>query len=265
MKYQKNTLKIIEYLLSHKNRSCSIEEIIQGTGSGRSVAFLAIKNLERSGFIEFQEIGKQKLIKLNLDYYSLQYKYYLDAVELKSMSNFIKLILKIVAIDLYNKKKIDKAILFGSSLKSEDFNDLDILILGNNQNIKDFVEIRERIERVFEVILNFHFKELNLNNIFEGKVFYQRSDLNLIRDIEKQYLEFLDWALVAIKNQKNNQLFENAFNNALINLAYCQGFINDVEIKTKSEALSYLKDKYKIKNLTELKKTGVKIGEQIFK
>ena len=63
MKYQKSMLKIYELLLS---KEFILEDLIKGASVGRTSGFEAIKWMEKKGFIEIDNVGKQKQIKLIL-------------------------------------------------------------------------------------------------------------------------------------------------------------------------------------------------------
>ncbi|MBU2615789.1 MAG: hypothetical protein KKC19_01675, partial [Nanoarchaeota archaeon] len=149
MKYQKSTLKIMENLL-YSRQEKTIEQIIKETKTGRNSAFDSIKLLKNQGTINIRASGNQKLVSLIIDNYTLQFKYYLDSIAFKSLDPFVKLVLQ-VFISKVDKIKIKAIVLFGSVLKKGNFNDIDILLLGNLdlKFIESLSVLREKIERTF--------------------------------------------------------------------------------------------------------------------
>ncbi len=265
MKYQKSMIKIMENLLLSREEK-SIEKIIKETKTGRNSAFNSIKWLEKNKIISIKKSGNQKLVSFVLDNYTLQFKYYLDSMEFKALNPFIKLVAEIFIFGILDKPKIKSVVLFGSVLKSEKFNDIDLLLLGNSLNadfLKSLSDLREKIERVFGVVLNLHQADFSIDNILKGIVIYQSSYFNFRNKIVLQYLEFLDWIFEAIKI-KNSKDFQYAFNNSLLNLSYVYCYLNNFSPKTKTEALDFFHKEYRIKNIEELKKIGVENGERVF-
>ena len=262
MKYQKSMMKLMERIIFSKNGK-NIEILIGEAKTGRNSSFEALNFLEEIGLIKIENLGNQKIVSLVKDNYSLQFKYYLDSVEFKSLDPFKKLIIHLFVSSLFDNKKINSALLFGSALKNKNFNDIDFLLLGDKlslEDIKSLEEIKKRIERFFGVIINIHKDSFNFDNLFNGMVIYQSSYVLEYNKSQKQYFEFLDSAFEAIVGKDKNLLY-----NSLINLAYVYCFSKEFFPKTKVDALEFLNQKYKIKNLVELKKTGIEIGKEIFR
>ncbi len=267
MKYQKSMMKLMEKILLYRDEGRSIERAIEEAQTGRNSSFRALKWLENNGFIKIQPSGNQKIVKPVVDNYTLQYKYYLDSMRFKTLDPFIKLVATLFVSELFSNEKIKMVVLFGSVLKKENYNDIDLLLLGaglNANNIKSFSKIKEKIERIFDIIINIHLGEPDLNNLFKGIVIYQSSYIKFRDKLQKQYMEFLEWTLEAIKNQNDKKIFENAFDNAVLNLSYVYCYLNQYYPETKTDALEFFKEKYKISNLKELKKRGIEIGKKIF-
>lgn len=267
MEYQKSTMKLVEKLIYNWNKDKSIEELIREAKTGRNLSFESLKWLESNGIISIKSHGNQKLVRIIMDNYVLQQKYYLDFIRFKTMNPFIKLIVKVFATEIFKNEKIKSAVLFGSVLENKNYKDIDILLLGNNlkdKDIKSFSKIREKIERIFGVILNIHMGHLNLDNLFKGIVIYQSSYL-VFEDIsQKQYMEFLEWTLESIKNQGEKSIFEISFNNALLNLSFVYCYVNSFNPKSKSESLEFFKKKNRVINLKDLKERGIEIGKRVF-
>jgi len=265
MKYQKSMMKIMETLLKDREGKV-IENLIRESGTGRNSSFEAIRWLEKTGFVIIETSGKQKIVKLNLDNFSLQYKFYLDSIEFKLLDPFVKMVLKIL-ISQFKSNKIKGAVLFGSVLNKSRPLDLDILFLGDGLTIRDldlFSGIKERIERVFGIILNFHRESYTFENLFRGIVIYQISYFKEQNKAQRAYLEFIEFTFDSIKNQREKLLFDISFQNAILNLAFSYCYSKKFEPKTKYDAINFFEKKFKIKNLQKLKEKGVEIGKKIF-
>lgn len=265
MKYQKSMMKIMENLFLGGEKS--IEKIISETKTGRNSAFDAINWLEKYGFVKIRKSGKIRLVSLVVDNSTLQFKYYLDSVKLKSLNPLVKVILGIFSDQCFEKKRVKCAVLFGSAMKERVFKDIDILILGDSINsdfLRGFYDLREKIERVFGVIINLHSGKFASENVLKGIVFYQSSYFTFRDEIKDSYLESFDWVFQAIKNQKSS-LYKTVFGNACLNLAYVYSYLKGFRPETKSDALKFFGKKYNVNNLSKLKKVEVEIGKELFK
>lgn len=261
MKYQKSMMKIMENLLLSKEGK-SIETLIKESKTGRNSSFEALRFLEKNGFIKINSLGNQKIVNAVMDNSFLQFKYYADAMEFKSFDTEIKLIVNLFISELSKKKQIKFALLFGSVLKRGRFNDIDILLLGDNLNIRDLESlnlIKTKIERFFGVIINLHKGNFEIDNLFRGLVIYQSSYIFEYASAQKQYLEFFNTFYDLILDKKNKLLFDLA----LVNLAYSFSYLHNFVPKTKSDALEFFNKK--ITNLDDFKKIGGEIGKEIFK
>jgi len=296
MKYQKSMMKIMENLLFNRGENKSIAQTIRDTHTGRSSSFDALEWLENNGFIEIHDFGRQKIVRPVIDNYTLQYKYYLDSLRFKMLPTFVKLIVRVFT-ELLDDKEVKAVVLFGSSIKTEGYNDIDLLLLGKTNAMNDnkkILKLREDIEKFFGVLINIHFDELSFANFSKGVVVYQSSYLRLRSNIQKQYLEFLEWGFIllenkevssqqrqssnlkfgnthnkgstlSVSNKKDNLFYSNAFNNALTNLSYCYANLNENYPEVKSDALKLFNNKYSIKTFNDLKERGIEIGKKIFK
>lgn len=256
-------MKIMESLFL-ENKERTMEDLIRESKTGRNSSFEALNFLEKKGFIELKRIGNQKKVTLIRDNYSFQFKYYLDSLRFKNLEDSIKILLNIFNLELSKFSKFKYAILFGSVLTKGPFNDLDILLLGDNLKIKDLKSleiIRKRLERFFGVILNFHIGKLNFDEISKGIVFYQSSYIFDLNSIQRQYLEFFNSYCEGIFNKNDKSLFEIS----LLNLAYVFCNLGNFHPKSKKEALGHFYKKYKIKTFDKLNKVGIEIGKKIFK
>lgn len=288
MKYQKSMLKIYEMLLKHPLREFIIEEIIKETKVGRTSGFDAIKWLESTNLIKVVLTGKQKSIKLVLNETAIYFKLFLDSIELKNLSNGVLLQISLF-VYLISKRVVsqyvDAILLFGSALHSEKPNDIDLLIVCRNlpQYQEDLKHIRKLVENICDIPINLHFNiETDIYNVFQKLIIYNQSySTNLLKDNDKylrlktEYLEALYNINSIISNINDNELTAQLFYSLMINLAYCNCWLENKINVRKEEAIHSFRKKYinKIKNFDRLsninkfeifKRITNEIGQKIF-
>ena len=262
MKYQKSMLKLMEKILSEKKEK-SMEVLIRESRTGRNSSFEALKFLEENGFIKIKNLGNQKMVELVRGNSVLQFKNYVDLMDFKNLDSLVKIVINVFVYSLFKKKKIKSALLFGSALKGKNFNDIDIMLLGENLKVEDIREldkVKNLIERIFGIVLNIHKEEFNFDNLFKGIVIYQSSYVSEHTSVQMKYFEFLDSLYEMIIGKE-----KDFFKGVLINLSYVYCFSEEFFPKTKQDALDFFNKKYKVKTLKNLKKEGIEIGKKIFK
>lgn len=289
MKYQKSMLKIYEMLVKQPLKEIITEEIIKGTKVGRTSGFDAIKWLEEKRLIEITPTGKQKSIRLALNETAINFKFFLDSIEIKNLSGGILFEINLF-VYLASKRAayndIDAILLFGSAAYSKCPNDIDLLIVCRNlpDNREDFKHIRRLIENVCDIPINLHFSiETDIYNIFEKLAVYSKNypaDLLKRNDkslkLKSEYAEALSNVNSIINNINDNELLPQLLHILTTNLAYCHCWLENKINTGKEEAIESFKNKYinKIKNFEKLsnmdkfnifKKITNEIGQKIFR
>ncbi len=288
MKYQKSMLKIYEMLVKQPLREFIIEELIKVTKVGRTSGFDAIKWLEKKRLIEITTKKKKKSIRLVLNETAINFKFFLDSLEIKNLSSNLLFPINLFAYLISKRavyKDVDVILLFGSAVSSKNPNDIDLLIVCRNppDNQEDFKHIRRLIENVCDIPINLHFNiETGIYNLFEKLEVYNKSysaDLLKLNDksskLKSEYAEALNNVNSIINNINDNELLPQLFHILITNLAYCNCWSENKINISKEEAIRSFKDKYvnKIKNFEKLnniskfnafKKITNEIGQKIF-
>ena len=288
MIYQKSMLKIYETLISYPLKEFIIEEIIKKAGVGRTSGFKAINWLGRNKLIEITPVGKQKIIKLVLNETSLNFKFFLDSLGIKNLSIDILFQVNLFVYLTYKRavyKHINAIFIFGSAIDSKKPNDIDLLIVGGNlyDHQEDLKQIRKLVENICGLPINFHFNiETDIYNLFQKLIVYNQSySTNLLKDNDKslslklKYAESLYNINSIINNINDNELLAQLFYRLIINLAYCNCWLENKININKVEAIGLFRNKYinKIKNFDKLKnidkfeifkKITNEIGQKIF-
>jgi len=279
MKYQKSMLKIYELLLSKE--SIILEDVIKKSSVGRTSGFKAIKWMEEKGLIKITSIGKQKQIRLIRDKYTLHFKGFLDSLKFKELNNDIKYIMGIFIDNLKSSSHIKSILLFGSVLYEKNPNDIDVLIVCSDKiNKEEIIKIRDDTELLSDFFINLHFDsnpsdERLLNSILLYGFDYYTSRLEDDDRINVQFHEAISWYISAYNNVKNEELFDNCLDNAIINLGFVYSSLINIAPKTKNEAreiflkqhrkLNKLKDIDNYKRIELIKGVLAEIGEKIYR
>ena len=266
MKYQKSMMKIMEHLLNYPEQEFTLETLIKKIHTGRNTSFAAFQWLEQRGLITIKDVGRQKMARLRLSNESLQYKYFLDSLTMKALPAKTRLIVLYISYQLTKLQGIKAALLFGSALKSETYNDIDILLIGReHQQEKELQVLREQIDAVFDIPLNIHYATEEPLKLFEGMVIYLSSYFPFTTKLKQQYEEYVEWTYSATLQQKDKQFVQEAFGKALINLAFCHALLEEKERMTKGEAVQHFLKSYKAGSWRTIKEAGVALGTKIYR
>ncbi len=256
MKYQKSMLKIYEKLVKWPTKEFIIEDIIKEAEVGRTSGFKAIKWLESNNLIKIKTKGKQKYMKLLINDVALNFKFFLNSVELKELSKEILSQINLFVYLTYHNK-IESILLFGSAAKFiKHPNDIDLVIIYKKKNeylINQLKAARKLIENISDTTINLHFKnnphyaellkEIVVYNKSYYSVFFKENDKSIRMKI--QYKEALYDLDSIINNINDNGLLPELTQRLIINLAYCYCMAEEKETQTKEETINIFMKKYK--------------------
>lgn len=288
MKYQKSMLKIYEMLVKQPLKEFIIEEIIKSAKVGRTSGFEAIKWLGKNALIKVAQAGKQKSVSLSLNETALNFKFFLDSFELKNLSRDVLFQINLF-VYLASKHSvymhINAILLSGSAIYSKKPNDIDLYIVCRNfpEDQEELKHIRKLTENICDILINLHFtSEKDVYNILQKLMIYNQSySTNLLKDIDKslrlklQYIEALQDISSIINNLNNDELLLHLFYRLVLNLAYCDSWLENKTNISKEEAIELFRNRYinKIKNFEKLsnidkfeifKRITNEIGQKIF-
>jgi predicted nucleotidyltransferase len=292
MKYQKSMLKIYEELVRQPFREFIIEEIIKEAGVGRTSGFEAIRWLEKNHLIDVRTSGKQKSIKLVINDVALNFKLFLNSIEIKKLDPnilfqinlFVDLVSKIVS----NTDDVKAILLFGSAstfVKHPKDIDLEVVYKESKYPTKTQLKhVRKLIENISDFTINLHFTtNPDYHDLLQKIVVYNKSyysDLFREKDsrlfnLRLQYREAV-FDIDSISNNINdNALLPELIQRLIRNLAYCCCMVEEKRTETKNETIKYFMKKYKnrmkkfdklsnIKKFNILRKITNEIGQKIF-
>ncbi|MBS3165526.1 nucleotidyltransferase domain-containing protein [Candidatus Woesearchaeota archaeon] len=262
-KYQKSTLKILDFLLREADKEFIIEDLIQATRVGRSAAFLALRQLDQDSFIRLSLNGKQKQVRLIPSRENLSLKLFFDGFRFQSLPREIKLPLALFISSINLPASI---VLFGSSLaKPKPQSDLDMLIFSKEEVEKDALKkVKEEMERIGGKTINLHFTscpeiEILLNGIclhnydFYLETLENRLDENRRRTKEKM-LQSAKWCSSLFHNLSEPD-FADILGKVLTEFSFFYSFLHSRFGLSKEEAKTFFYSSQYKKDLKSLEKT----------
>lgn len=185
-------IQIVRYLFKHyrdKHNARQLAKIldINHAHANKLCNLLATKKL-----LKKEEIG-------NSFYFSFDYE---NKLAIKFMEYLLSLeekeFPKWLAVVLHNLKKFNKQIefglLFGSSIKSSKFNDVDVLLVYSNNKSKEIKKIKEEIRNSQLIEQPIRYVDITEKDIFsnkDDKIFYNIMSDNLIFSNPKKYIEVI--------------------------------------------------------------------------
>ena len=131
----KNSKKIIMYLLKNFDKY-NINQIARKTKISVGRAFKILKEFEKIFFVKVEALGNAKYFQLNLECKELiKICEFLLLEEKRNLKGYGK----IYAKDIEKFEKSELIVLFGSVLKRNKFNDVDVLFVSNKvKKVSDF-------------------------------------------------------------------------------------------------------------------------------
>tara|TARA_Y100000310_G_C20575638_1_gene760260 strand:- start:620 stop:1204 length:585 start_codon:yes stop_codon:yes gene_type:complete len=131
----KNSKKIIMYLLKNLGKY-NINQIARKTKISVGSAFKILNGFEKNEFVKVEALGNAKYFQLNLECKELiKICEFLLLEEKRNLKGYGK----IYAKDIEEFEKAELIVLFGSVLKKNKFNDVDVLFVSNRvKNVSNF-------------------------------------------------------------------------------------------------------------------------------
>lgn len=123
----KTAIGLVRALLTHHGKVFTVRSLAETAGVSPSEASLVVKQLEESGVLKLQPVGRSYLVTLNEQSFVLQriMKPVIRA-ESETLDELIKLLRRCFK---YKKEGINSVYLFGSVVKGEEKNDSDVDLL----------------------------------------------------------------------------------------------------------------------------------------
>lgn len=185
-------IRIAKYVFKHYKDRYNARLLARMLGINHAHANKLCNMLVSKRLFIKEEVG-------NSDYFSFDYG---NEMALKFMQYMLSLeekdFPKWLAILLYNLKKfepyIDLGIVFGSSIKREDYRDIDVLLVYNKEKSKNVSRVKEEIRKSQQVEKPIRYVDITPKDIIknkEDKVFYSIISDSLVFHNPEKYVEVI--------------------------------------------------------------------------
>lgn len=197
LSFTKNELKIARFVFKHFKEKFNARQIARELKINHAHTNKLCDVLTKKKIFHQEDLG-------NASYFTFNY-------ENKNAINFIKYIISIEKQELpkylatlkYNLEKFEQyttiIIFFGSAINTEDYNDIDIMMVYDKKDTKKIEEIKEKIiisEILDKPIRYLDLTEQDIKKNLNNKAFYSALSYNIILHGAEKYTE-------VIKNVKN--------------------------------------------------------------
>jgi len=275
MKYQKSTLKIYEYLLIHPQEHL-LADLLRETHVGRSAGFEAIKELANKQIIKIEQKGRQKYLSLRANSTSLRFKLFLDELKLIALPRDVRFAVNLF-VELARNLKPELILLTGSMVSGTHTASSDIDFLIKTDDRKGLEEVRSKVERVSQRVINTQFPtQISKKVLLQGVPLYGfDSYFRLASEVngaKVDYEEALQWLLSA-EQDMNKSGFRESMDNVVRKLAFCYWKLNRDEQPSKQEAQILLRKRFKVLHrafkseldeLDAVKRIAERIGSELY-
>lgn len=139
-----NEKKLLRFLLANFNSDYSINEIAKKCGLAPNGAYEILKKFEKKDILLIKKIANTKSYKINFE--SIEAR---KLLELIIIPNYQESKIKYRYNDLKPLESVTKlCIIFGSYIKKEKPNDIDVIFVIRKGDYKKYTELLEKIKRI---------------------------------------------------------------------------------------------------------------------
>lgn len=188
--FTKIEIRLIKFIFKHYKDKFNPREIARIIKLNHANINILCNSLHEKGLLKKEKLG-------NSIFYSFDYKNVLAL-------NFIEFLLSLeefpkwLAVLKYNLKQLEPYIefgcIFGSAIKTSDFNDIDIFIIYDKKNIKNVNKIKNIIRKSEIIEKPIRYVEITKKDVIKNKddlVFYNILSDNLIFYNPSKYIEVI--------------------------------------------------------------------------
>ncbi len=192
IQFTKIEIQIAKYLFKHYKDRYNARQLARNLDINHAHANKLCNLLSDKQLLVKENIGNSIYFSYNYkDNLAVKFIEYMLSLEEKEFPEWL-----IVLLHSLQKFKpyIQLGLIFGSSIKDKDFNDIDILLVYDNKNSKKIREIKEEIrksELTKQPIRYMDMIEKDILSNKENKVFYSIMSNNLIYHNPEKYVEVI--------------------------------------------------------------------------
>jgi len=192
IQFTKIEIQIAKYVFKHYKERYNSRLLARMLGINHAHANKLCNMLVGKKLFVKEEIGNSAYF--SFDYgneMALKFMQYMLSLEEKDFPKWLVVL-------LHNLKKfepyIDLGIVFGSSVKREDYQDIDVLLVYNKEKAKDVNRIKEEIRRSQQVEKPIRYVDITPKDIIKNKddkVFYSMISDSLVFHNPEKYVEVI--------------------------------------------------------------------------
>ncbi len=194
IQFTKIEIKILKFIFKHFKDRYNARQIARILSLNHAHVNKLCNSLAQKNLLLKEEIGNSIYYRFDYDNsLSLKFAEYLLSLEQKEAPEWLSVL-------MYNlnkfKKHIEFGCVFGSSIKSRKFNDIDVLLMYDKKKAKEINNIKNEIRRSELVEKPIRYMDITEKDILknkEDKVFYSILSENLIFLNPSKYIEVINW------------------------------------------------------------------------
>ena len=196
LNFTKTEIKILKHIFKHYKDRYNARQIAKELSLNHAHINDLCNALEKKNLLVREEIGNS--IYYQFDYankLALNFIEYLLSLEIKEFPKYLKVLLH--SLSKFNEH-IQLGLVFGSSIKSSKYNDIDVLLIYDKKKSQSINKIKEDIrksELVEKPIRYVEISEKDLIKNKDNKIFYSIISENLIFHNSSKYIEVIKWSI----------------------------------------------------------------------
>ena len=192
IQFTKIEIQIAKYLFKHYKDKHNARQLARTLAINHAHANKLCNILLEKKLLVKQDIGNSTYFSYNYgDKLAIKFIEYMLSLEVKEFPKWLKVVLH--SLEKF-KPYILLGLVFGSSIKANDFNDIDVLLVYDNKISSKIKEIKEEIRKSELVEKPIRYMDITEKDIIsnkEDKVFYSILTNNLIFHNAEKYVEVI--------------------------------------------------------------------------
>ena len=194
IQFTKIEIQLLKYIFKHFRDRYNARQIARILSLNHAHVNKLCNSMAEKDLLLKEEIGNSIYYKFDYDNeLALNFIEYLLSLEEKETPNWLSVL-------RYNLSKFKKHIsfgcVFGSSIKSSKYNDIDVLLMYDKKKTKEVNKIKNEIRKAELVEKPIRYMEITEKDILknkENKVFYGILSENIIFYNPSKYMEVIKW------------------------------------------------------------------------
>ena len=192
IQFTKIELKITKYLFKHYKDSFNSRQLAKLLNINHAHANKLCKALTKKLLLTREEIGNSVYFSFNYkSKIAIKFIEYLLALEEKEFPKWLSVVSH--SLKKFNEH-IVTGLVFGSSIKKSDFNDVDVLLVYDKIKIKDIKKIKDSIRKSQLVEQPIRYVDISEKDILlnkDDKIFYNILSDSLVFNNSEKYVEVI--------------------------------------------------------------------------